>query len=80
MFTPNESYAVNVLLCDGAHSNGESIEEVVRQRVRDLMADVQNAEKRADAAGMTLRDRDGWLSVLNEGQDPVGEGQGPVSE
>jgi XTP/dITP diphosphohydrolase len=59
---------------------GESIEEVVRQRVRDLMADVQNAEKRADAAGMTLRDRDGWLSVLNEGQDPVGEGQGPVSE
>ena len=32
-FTPNESYAVNVLLCDGAHSNGESTEEVRRLEV-----------------------------------------------
>ncbi|MEE3849013.1 MazG family protein [Gordonia sp. LSe1-13] len=48
---------------------GDSVEEVARQRVRQLMSQVRDAEKRAEADGLTLDDREAWESMLN----PVGD-------
>ncbi|RPA10399.1 MazG family protein [Gordonia sp. OPL2] len=55
---------------------GDSVEEVTRQRVRDLMDHVREVESRARAEGATPRVREDWLAIL----DPVGEFQGPVGE
>ncbi|MXP22917.1 nucleotide pyrophosphohydrolase [Gordonia sp. HNM0687] len=45
---------------------GDSAEEIARQRVRRLMSQIRCAEQRAQAEGLTLADRDSWLSVFHE--------------
>lgn len=58
---------------------GDSVEEVARQRVRRLMTQVRDAEHRAEGAGLALRTRAAWLSMLVPGErGPVDAERGPV--
>ncbi len=69
---------------------GDSVEEVARQRVRDVMAQVHDAEMRGREQGITPRNRADWLAILDpvdeildpvdEDLDPVGAKQDPVGD